>query len=122
MFIGFAQVSNQPAAQQKIAAGEAKGTLINIGVAQENNQFVRLESYVVDRFITGEGGQITFDLHNPGRAPVTPEGELIFYDGRGEEVAAIPINVDEQRIEEAMTESFIKRICRLSMVTGCELP
>jgi len=106
VFIGFAAASNQPQAKQLIRAGRGIGTLLNIDVAQENNQFLRLERFSVDRFVNGEGGSLTFTVHNPGQAPVTPSGDVTFFNTRGEEIVAVPINDAAVLVEEKQNHTF----------------
>lgn len=95
VFIGFASGSNQPAAQAAVMAGQAPGTLVNLVVDKKQDQFLRIERFRVDRFVTGRGASVaTFTLVNPGFVDVIPSGELMVYDTTGNEVAAIPINTE----------------------------
>jgi hypothetical protein len=99
-FIGFGEGSNRPEAEQKVRDGIAPGTIVRIGVAKVQNQFLRLEKFSVERFIkkTSEG-DITIKLANPGESPVIPEGEIIFYDTNGIELEAVTLNADKASIE-----------------------
>lgn len=95
VFIGFAEASNSPEAVKAVMAGRAEGTLVNLVVDKKQDQFVRLESFSVDRFVTGRGtGEISYILNNPGGVDVVHSGEAIFYNTRGEEVAATALNTE----------------------------
>lgn len=100
VFLGFAEGSNAPTAQAKVAAGKAPGTLVSLTVDKEQNAFLRLEKFIVDRFVTKEeGGGMSFILSNPGRVDVLPKGEVIFYDNSGDEVAALPVNPEDITVD-----------------------
>lgn len=93
VFIGFAEASNQPEAVRAVMAGRAPGTLVNLVVDTKQDQFLRLARFSVDRFVTGRGeSEVSYTLANPGDVDVVHQGEVIFYDTRGEEVAAVPLN------------------------------
>ncbi len=95
VYIGFAEASNSPEATKAVMSGQAEGTLVNLVVDKKQDQFVRLEGFSVDRFVTGKGtGEISYILNNPGGVDVVHSGEAIFYNTRGEEVAAAPLNTE----------------------------
>ncbi len=96
IFIGFAGASNSPEAVNAIMAGNGEGALVNLVVDKKQDQFIRLERFVVDRFVTGKGtGQVAYTLLNPGGVDVVHGGEAIFYNTKGEEIAAVPLNTDK---------------------------
>ncbi len=98
-FIGFPEGSNRPEAERIVYNGSAPGTVIRIGVDKVESQFLRLTNFKVERFVKGnDEGKITFTLTNPGNDAVVPEGEIIFYDNRGNEVGATQINKDKVSI------------------------
>jgi hypothetical protein len=99
-FIGFPEGSNRPEAERKVRDGNAPGTVVRIDVAKVQNQFLRLERFSVERFIKGKTeGDISIKLANPGKSPVIPEGEVIFYDTNGIELQAIVLNGAKSSIE-----------------------
>lgn len=96
VFIGFATASNQPQAHAKVMSGDAPGVIVNLSVDQEQNIFLHLKRFVVDRFVTEEnGGALYYTLSNPTRVDVVPKGEVIFYDNSGDEVGSVPLNVSD---------------------------
>jgi hypothetical protein len=97
-FIGFPEGANRPEAEKVVYTGSAPGTVVRIGVDKVQNEFLRLTGFKTERFVKSSAeGEILISLANPGDSPVIPEGEVIFYDKRGTEVGAIPIN--EQKIQ-----------------------
>lgn len=99
-FIGIAQASNMPQAEQKVRNGVAPGVSMRISVDKVQNQFLRLERFTVERLITdNKTGTISYSLHNPGDDPVSPAGEIIFYDNNGTEVHSIKVNPDQLVVE-----------------------
>jgi hypothetical protein len=100
VFIGFGEGSNQPEAAAKVMQGQAPGTLVNLVVDKKQDQFLRLERFTVDKFVTGRGeSQAVYTLYNPGAVDVVPKGEIIFYDSKGIEAAAVPLNSEAKSIE-----------------------
>lgn len=98
--VGFGDGSNSPQAEQKVRSGTAPAVVIRIAVDQVQNQFLRLERFAVERFVTDTStSSLSYTLHNPGDDPVTPAGEIIFYDNRGNEVASTPVNPDGTVVE-----------------------
>ncbi len=99
VFIGFAEGSNRQKAEKKVREGDAPGTIVHISVDQVQNQFLRLENFVVDKFVSeADTDTLSFTLSNPGRGDVVPRGEVIFYDNNGAEIGALPINTDDQLV------------------------
>lgn len=93
VFIGFGTGSNQPEATRQVMNGQAPGTLVNLTIDKKQDQFLRLERFVVDRFVTGRGESLVeYTLHNPSGVDVVHHGEVIFYDTNGDEIASVPLN------------------------------
>lgn len=91
-FIGFAPGRNQPTAQELVQTGSVPGTVVSIKVEKETVTLLRLSRFVIDRFVTRlENSVATVSLSNVGTESVTPTGEIIYYNGAGEEVAAVDI-------------------------------
>ena len=99
-FVGFGEGSNRPEAESKVRNGQAPGTIVRIAVDKVQNQFLRLEKFSVERFVTEDKTKaITYTLHNPGKSPVTPLGEIIFYDNNGIEVGSVKLNEQDESKE-----------------------
>jgi len=107
VFIGFAAASNVPQATQKVRAGNAPGTLINLTVDENQNQFLRLTRFATDRFITSsDSGEVSYILSNPSSVDVIHKGELIFYSSRGIEVGSVNLNTPNNAIAPSSDEEF----------------
>lgn len=107
VFIGFAQASNQPQAIVAVMNGTAPGTLVNLVVDKKQDQFLRLEQFSVPRFVTGEGSRtMTYELINPGGVDVVHGGEVIFYDTKGREVAAVDLNTERVPVTRDAAVTF----------------
>ncbi len=105
--IGLGDGSNSPQAVKKVRAGTAPGTVIRISIDKVQNQFLRLEKFAVERFVTeNDEGTISYILHNPGDDPVVPAGEIIFYNNSGGEIYSLPVNPDAMSIASGKTEKI----------------
>ena len=109
--VSFPDGSNRPTAEAKVQTGQLPSTIVRIGIEQEQNQFLRLVRFTVERFIKATTeGDIAYVLHNPGATPVVPTGEVIIYDTSGSEVAAIELNEEGTAIEPDAESSFISKV------------
>ena len=106
-FIGFGEGRNKPIAEKQIKNETAPGVVVTLSVGQEKTEFLKLARFVIDRFVTKpDNSAITYTLTNPGSADVVPSGEIIFYDGRGDEVDAVPVNPDGQSLAPGQETSY----------------
>lgn len=109
--VSFPEGSNRPTAEAKVQTSQVPSTIVRIGVEQEQNQFLRLVRFSVERFIKATTeGQIAYVLHNPGDASVIPGGEVIIYDNNGAEVTAIPLNEEGSVLEPNAETQFDSQI------------
>ena len=106
-FIGFGTGKNRHVAEEQVFAGTAEGVIVKISLDEKRNDFLRLAKFFVNRFVTGNDNQaISYEITNPSDKPITPSGEVIFYDSRGNEVGATPVNPDRSSIEPGETATF----------------
>lgn len=109
-FIGFGSGGNRPAAEQQVKSGQAPGVIVTLSVDQDQTEFLKLDRFMVDRFVTSpENESVQYVLENPGEAPVVPTGEIIFYNSRGEEVAAVPVNPDGDTLAPGQESTYTTR-------------
>jgi hypothetical protein len=107
VLISFADASNRAKAEKKVREGDAPGTIVHIAVDQEQNQFLRLEHFSVNKFISAsDGDTLTFTLSNPSRVDIVPSGEIIFYDNNGVEVDAMSINTTKLSVPASGETQF----------------
>ncbi len=106
--IGFGNGSNQPEAHEKVMNGTAPATVVSITVDEVQNQFLRLSSFNVKRFVSDDPtNAIAYSLENPGDDPVVPGGEIIFYNNNGNEVATTPVNPEQLTVEPGKTVDLV---------------
>lgn len=100
-FIGFAEGSKRDEAEALVMTGRAPGVVIRLSIEEKRSEYLRLNSLVVDRFVVNpDDAKISYELENVGGLPIVPKGEIIFYDGKGVEVAAIPVNPEEKTVTQ----------------------
>lgn len=110
-FIGFAEGGNRPEAEKRVSEGQAPGTVVRISVDKVQNQFLRLQKFTVERFVKSSSeGEIKYTVQNPGEDPVTPSGEIIFYDNNGIEVNTIGVNTESVVIEGGKSADFVQEV------------
>lgn len=91
--VGFASGANRDEIEQKILTGQGLGTLVKITIADKRIEQLNLVSFVADRFTLGNPeSQMSYTLENTGDTPLTPAGEIIIYNTKGEELTAITVN------------------------------
>lgn len=104
LFIGFVQAPNKPKAQAIAMAGDAKGVVVKITIADDRKDSMRIASFNVERFVTGDEKRlIDIEVENMGDLPSAPIGEIIFYDSLGAEVKAVPVNVEGKVVQPGET-------------------
>lgn len=107
VFLGLAEGSKRDEAEVKVMAGTAPGVVIRIELADTKNEYLRLSSYRVDRFVTDESkAQVVYEVENIGDITIVPRGEIILYDVRGTEVGSLSINTDEISVPPGERVSF----------------
>ncbi|MBY0310023.1 DUF4832 domain-containing protein [Patescibacteria group bacterium] len=106
-FIGFGSGTNRDEAEAKVISGAATGVIVRISIADTRTEFLRLTRFNVDRLITGLGDNtLSYAVTNPGDVPLTPTGEVILYNTRGEEVGTVTLNAENRTIAPGETAEF----------------
>lgn len=99
-FIGFVEASDRPTAEAIALAGEAKGVIVKIVIADNREDSMKISGFKIDRFVTGdESRHIAIEIENTGDLASAPVGEIIFYDSRGNEVTSVPVNETGKTVE-----------------------
>lgn len=110
-FVGFASGRNRDAAEKKVHAGQAPGSIVRIEVAENRTSYLQLETFRTDRFVTDPAESVfSYTLENPGDVPHTPRGEVIIYDTRGREIGAVPVNPDGASIAPGESKVFTSEL------------
>jgi hypothetical protein len=116
-FIGFAEGSKRDEAEARVLAGTAPGTVVRLSLVEKRSEYLRLERFAIDRFITSpDEAVVTYELQNVGGLPITPGGEIIFYNNNGEEQVAIPVNTAAKSIAPGATDTFTDTIPDLGVI------
>lgn len=108
VFVAFSNAANKSDAEKRAMAGKSDGTIIRISVEKDRTEFLKLESFSVERFVTGleEDSTIFYRIANNGQAPLVPEGELILYDTKGVEVGSVPVNPGGVELQPDSSQEF----------------
>lgn len=103
-FIGFTETSKRPEAEAIAMAGKAKGVVIKITIADKRQDSLRIKSFLIDRFVTGDDSRtVSIEVENTGDLPAAPSGEIIFYNSRGAEISAAPVSATEETVQPGET-------------------
>lgn len=110
-FIGFVPASKRPVAEATALAGDADGVVVKLTYEDEAEELLHISSFVVSRFVFGEDGRdVSIEVENNGEVTAVPEGEIIFYNSRGEEVSATIANEDNIAIPPGETKILTAHI------------
>lgn len=106
-FIGFVPAPNRPKAEEIAMNGEADGVVVKITVADERDDSMKIAGFFINRFITGDTNkEIDIVVENLGDITSAPSGELVFYDSRGVEIEAVPVNTEKRQVLPGETITF----------------
>ncbi len=106
-FLGFGYGRNRDEAEAMVSRGDAPGTVVTVNFAEKKTTLLKLSRFLVDRFITSaENHGAAYVIKNPGDEALVPTGEIIIYDKRGIEVAALPVNPDKMAIDPGGEQTF----------------
>lgn len=110
-FIGFVEAPNRPVAERTALAGDADGVVLKVTVPDDRISALRLQQFDIERFVTADRNrEIAVTLENTGDLPATPSGEIIFYDTRGVEVTAVPVNHSGITIQPGEARELITQV------------
>lgn len=116
-FIGFAEGSKRDEAEALVTSGRAPGVVVRLSLVEKRSEYLRLNRFVVDRFVTEKNDAVvTYELENVGGLPITPAGEIIFYNSRGVELQTIPVNPENKTITPQNKETFEYVIPKLGVI------
>jgi len=116
-FVGFATASNYPEADQKVMNGEGAGVVVSLSLGQKSTSALKLLTFNAKQLVTGksaDGFKIT--LENPNDSAISPQGEVIIYNGKGIEQTSIPISGYIKSLEAGQTKEVVIPIPELKSV------
>jgi hypothetical protein len=107
VFVGFVEAKKRFLAEEVAMSGDADGVILKITIGDERTDSMRITSMTVDRFVTSDDErEVMITVENAGEITSAPQGELIFYDSRGREVVAMPVNTAGENIAPATQKTF----------------
>lgn len=107
LFIGLVEARNRSVAEERALAGDAPGVVVKVTIDDERVDSMRVASMQVDRFITNpEQQHVAVTVANAGELESAPSGELVFYNSRGAEVAAVDVNTQGATIKPGDEKTF----------------
>lgn len=110
-FIGFGSGSNRDEAEAKTLQGNSAGVLARIAIDDGRVEMLRLSRFTIDRFVTTvRDNTLLYSITNTGDLPLTPAGEIIIFNTRGEEVAALALNASNQTLASGETIDFTEQV------------
>lgn len=106
-YVGFVSGPDRPAAEAVALRGDANGTIVKIAIADKRNELLRISSFLISRFVfLATQHDVIVEIENNGDTALTPKGEIIFYNSRGEEVASSKVNQEGVSIPPKETRSL----------------
>lgn len=109
--IAFGPGRNQQIAETLVKSGRAPSTVLNVTIEDDARELLKLSRFIIDKFITSGGNEgATYIITNPGDETLVPSGEIIFYNSRGIEVAALPVNEDGSSIPPGEEKAFTAEV------------
>lgn len=106
-FIGFVPASNRPEAEARALQGGAGGVVLKAVLQEKKNELLRIASFAIDRFVLFERNrQVTVEVQNSGDDTSVVQGEIIFYNSRGEEVGSAQVNDERSSIAPKETAQY----------------
>lgn len=93
VYVGFPNGSNKPAAHQLFDRETVPGVLVRIEIKDDAVSLLRLSRFYIDRFMLSlRQGTAQLSIANVGTKPTSYQGEIIYYNNSGEEIASQPIS------------------------------
>lgn len=116
-FVGFADGANRDEAEKKVADGSAPGVVVRLSLVEKKSEYLRLNRFAISHFVINEKNSTAdFDLENVGGLPVTPKGEIIFYNNKGVELKSVKINTEDISILPGHKELFKQQLPDLGFI------
>lgn len=111
VFVGFVDTNKRATAEETALRGDARGIPVKISIDENIKTALAISAFKIPRFIFRDSlRDIELSVTNNGEAVETPTGEIIFYNTRGEEVASVVVNEDNESVnpeEEILYSSIV---------------
>jgi hypothetical protein len=110
-FIGFVPETKRPNAEALALSGKAEGLILKVALMDTSSELLRISAFLVDRFVVKDSQRtIDVELENSGEKESTPQGEIVFYNSRGEEVASAQVNEEKVTVPAGEKRTFTTTI------------
>lgn len=98
--VSFTPATKRSTAEADALAGLSSGVILRLSVAGQLNETLKLVSFKSPSLVTdSDGKNFILTLENTGDVPVSPTGEVIVYNHRGEELTSLTLNQKDQLIK-----------------------
>jgi hypothetical protein len=106
-FIGFGGGTNRDEAEAEVLSGGAPGVIVRILITDERSTNLKLSGFTAKRLLLGESADaLTYTLTNAGELPLSPTGEIVLFNTRGEEIINLPLSESAVMIPPGETISL----------------
>lgn len=106
-FLGFGTGNNRDEAEAQVKNGQAPGSMVTVTIEEKKNESLKLAKFVVRRFVTNDDNHAaSYTFTNPGDEPLTPQGEIIIFNAKGDEVNTVPVNEEKITIQPGEEHVF----------------
>lgn len=103
--IAYPEGATRSEAEQKL--NDAAPLRINLEVLDDAKEIVQLSRFAPDkRFFWGLPASFLYELKNTGNREEHPRGEIVIYDGKGTEVAALTVNKENYALQPNASKVF----------------
>jgi hypothetical protein len=105
--VSFPVGVNRDEAERAVMSGSAPGLHVSASYVEIKRQELSLARFVAAPILaTAMPDMVSVMLRNTGEVDVVPRGDIIVYNRRGEEVAAVPINTEGTTIRAGGEGTF----------------
>jgi hypothetical protein len=92
------------------------GVIIRVSITEKQIELLRLTNFKSDQIVYDESHNFTFSLENTGDLPQIPQGEIIVYNSRGVEIAAVKINEENLVLNPGEKKKILQNRYHLPIV------
>lgn len=106
-YIGFVPTNKRPTAEAVALAGDAAGVVLSVEVTSTAQESFSVHTVSADRLMVDPASElVTVGITNDGDLPIAPQGEIIFYNARGQEISAEPFNLEAVAVASGEQREF----------------
>ena len=112
VLLSFSSGRTVDEAEAVVANNEAPSVLLTVRLLEPSNDFMKLSRFSIKQLITNiqTPDTVTYNVVNTGDTELKPYGDILIYNGKGEEVGAIPVNPESRSIRPGDSSIFKTQI------------